>query len=138
MAAAEHGDPESVEAQARVGGCSLRRPPLNLGLAVLCSGHDVATLLRLHRTVSAHKAALPPSGPLGVHEIKHDGYRLIVWRDGRRVRAFTCHGHDWTDRFPAIVETARSAEPPRVASPPPPRARAARLARRVLRLEPRA
>ena len=28
-------------------------------------------------------AAKPPSGPDWVHEIKHDGYRLIVRRDGR-------------------------------------------------------
>jgi ATP-dependent DNA ligase len=27
-------------------------------------------------------AAKPPSGPDWVHEIKHDGYRLIVCRDG--------------------------------------------------------
>jgi ATP-dependent DNA ligase len=30
----------------------------------------------------------PPSGPLWVHEIKHDGYRLVVRRDGSRVRCF--------------------------------------------------
>src|SRR5258705_3776763 len=30
------------------------------------------------------KAARPPSGPLWVHEIKHDGYRLMVCRDGSR------------------------------------------------------
>ena len=28
-------------------------------------------------------AAKPPSGPDWVHEIKHDGYRLIVRRDGQ-------------------------------------------------------
>ena len=28
------------------------------------------------------KVARPPSGPLWVHEIKHDGYRLMVRRDG--------------------------------------------------------
>ena len=28
------------------------------------------------------KVARPPSGPLWVHEIKHDGYRLMVHRDG--------------------------------------------------------
>ena len=27
-------------------------------------------------------AAKPPGGPDWVHEIKHDGYRLIVRRDG--------------------------------------------------------
>jgi ATP-dependent DNA ligase len=54
------------------------------------------------------KVDRPPSGPLWVHEIKHDGYRLMVRRDGSRVRCFTRNGHDWTDRFPAIVDVARS------------------------------
>ena len=52
------------------------------------------------------KAARPPSGPLWLHEIKHDGYRLMVRRDGARVRCFTRNGHDWHDRFPAIVAAA--------------------------------
>ena len=34
-------------------------------------------------------AAKPPAGPGWVHEIKHDGYRLIVRRDGTAVRLFT-------------------------------------------------
>jgi ATP-dependent DNA ligase len=52
------------------------------------------------------KVARPPSGPLWVHEIKHDGYRLMVRRDGSRVRCFTRNGHDWADRFPSIVDAA--------------------------------
>jgi bifunctional non-homologous end joining protein LigD len=52
------------------------------------------------------KVAKPPSGPLWVHEIKHDGYRLMVRRDGQRVRCFTRNGHDCADRFPAIVDAA--------------------------------
>ena len=52
------------------------------------------------------RAERPPSGRLWVHEIKHDGYRLMVRRDGARVRCFTRNGHDWTDRFPAIVDAA--------------------------------
>jgi ATP-dependent DNA ligase len=31
------------------------------------------------------KVDRPPSGPLWVHEIKHDGYRLMVRWDGPRV-----------------------------------------------------
>jgi len=31
-------------------------------------------------------AVRPPSGPLWVHEIKHDGYRLMAWREGDDVR----------------------------------------------------
>ena len=42
-----------------------------------------------------------------MHEVKHDGYRLLVRKEGSRVRCFTKGGHDWADRFPAIVEAAR-------------------------------
>ena len=52
------------------------------------------------------KVDRPPSGPLWVHEIKHDGYRLVVRRNGSRVRCFTRNGHDWADRFQAIVDAA--------------------------------
>jgi bifunctional non-homologous end joining protein LigD len=51
----------------------------------------------------AHK---PPSGPDWVHEVKHDGYRLIVRRDGEAVRLFTRRGYDWTGRYPAIASAA--------------------------------
>src|SRR5258705_12625290 len=47
-----------------------------------------------------------PAGPEWLHEIKHDGYRLIVHRDGARVRLFTRNGPDWTGRYPLIVEAA--------------------------------
>ena len=43
-----------------------------------------------------------PFRPLRLHRI----YRLMVRRDGARVRCFTRNGHDWADRFPAIVEAA--------------------------------
>ena len=34
-------------------------------------------------------------------------YRLIVQREGQRVRLFTRNGqHDWSDRFPLISEAA--------------------------------
>src|SRR2546423_9727570 len=54
------------------------------------------------------KADRPPSGRQWVHEIKHDGFRLMVRRDGARVRCFTRNGYDWADRFPAIVDAART------------------------------
>ena len=53
------------------------------------------------------KVARPPSGPDWVHELKHDGYRLMVRKDGARVRCFTRNGNDWADRFPAIADAAR-------------------------------
>jgi bifunctional non-homologous end joining protein LigD len=47
-----------------------------------------------------------PSGPEWFHEIKFDGYRVRVERDGDRVRLFTRNGYDWTKRYPWIVEAA--------------------------------
>ena len=45
-----------------------------------------------------------PTGPEWLHEIKYDGFRLRVERDGDRVRLITRGGYDWTKRFPWIVE----------------------------------
>ena len=58
------------------------------------------------------KAVRPPSGPEWVHEIKHDGFRLMVRREGPRVRCFTRNGHDWSDRFPAIMDAASRLKAP--------------------------
>jgi ATP-dependent DNA ligase len=44
-----------------------------------------------------------PVGRKWFHEIKFDGYRLRVERDGDRVRLITRGGYDWTKRFPWIV-----------------------------------
>jgi bifunctional non-homologous end joining protein LigD len=52
------------------------------------------------------KASKPPSGPDWVHEIKHDGYRLIVRRDGPTVRLYTRNAYDWTVRLPGIAVAA--------------------------------
>jgi len=46
----------------------------------------------------------PPAGPDWIHEIKHDGFRMLARRGSGRVRLFTRNGHDWTERFPLIVE----------------------------------
>jgi hypothetical protein len=48
----------------------------------------------------------PPCGSSWVHEIKHDGFRLIILK-GADVRLFTRSGNDWTDRFPLITKAAR-------------------------------
>ena len=51
------------------------------------------------------KAPEPPSGTLWLHEIKHDGFRVIARKDGNRVRLYSRPGNDLTHRFPLIVET---------------------------------
>jgi hypothetical protein len=62
-----------------------------------------------------NRAAKPPAGLDWVHEIKQDGYRLIVRRDGDTVRLFTRRGYDWCDRYPAIARQPRSWQPRRCA-----------------------
>ena len=49
-------------------------------------------------------APQPPSGELWVHEIKHDGFRVIARKAGKRVRLYSRPGNDLTSRFPLIVE----------------------------------
>src|SRR5712671_3870403 len=48
-----------------------------------------------------------PSGPQWIHEIKHDGYRLIVRKANRRVRIFTRHGYEWTHKYSVIGRAMR-------------------------------
>jgi bifunctional non-homologous end joining protein LigD len=48
-----------------------------------------------------------PDGPDWIHEIKFDGYRIRVVKEAATVRLFTKSGHDWTHRYPWIVEAAR-------------------------------
>ena len=53
------------------------------------------------------RATAVPTGPGWLHELKHDGFRLILQREGERVRLFTRRGHDWSDRYPLISAAAR-------------------------------
>lgn len=45
----------------------------------------------------------PPKGPEWVHEIKHDGYRMMARRNGEKVWLFTRRGSNWTGRYPRIM-----------------------------------
>jgi bifunctional non-homologous end joining protein LigD len=51
-------------------------------------------------------AVRPPSGDEWLHEIKHDGFRMFVRRDGAGTRLITRNGHDFTSRFPLVVLAA--------------------------------
>jgi hypothetical protein len=53
-----------------------------------------------------------PATPDWIHEVKYDGFRVIVHRDGDRVRLLTRNGHDWSGRYPWIVESAALAAVP--------------------------
>jgi ATP-dependent DNA ligase len=45
----------------------------------------------------------PPTGPGWVHEIKHDGDRLLVRREGASVQLFTRKANTWTERLDHLL-----------------------------------
>jgi ATP-dependent DNA ligase len=48
-------------------------------------------------------AHTPPISPDWLHEIKHDGYRMLARRDRERIHLISRRGLDWAWRFPMIV-----------------------------------
>jgi ATP-dependent DNA ligase len=50
------------------------------------------------------KAPQPPTGEAWLHEIKHDGFRVVARKDGDRIRRYSRPGNDLTYRFTLIVE----------------------------------
>jgi bifunctional non-homologous end joining protein LigD len=49
-----------------------------------------------------------PPGSAWLHEIKYDGYRALIATGGRKAKAYTRTGLDWSDRFAPVVEAAAS------------------------------
>ena len=50
----------------------------------------------------------PPCGPGWIHEIKHDGFRILARREAEHVHLFTRNGYDFTARFPKIAAAVGS------------------------------
>ena len=48
-------------------------------------------------------AKAPPSGLGWIHEIKHDGFRILARKDAAGVRLITRHRNDFSSRFPFIA-----------------------------------
>jgi bifunctional non-homologous end joining protein LigD len=57
-----------------------------------------------HSTPAFRRAG--PRSLVGRNGSTRSSTSLIVQREGKRVRLFTCNGYDWSHRFPLIVQTA--------------------------------
>jgi ATP-dependent DNA ligase len=77
------------------------------GTRILPPGHLFGGMLRIEPCLPS-PAERPPTGPEWVHEIKHDGYRLMARRDPVGIRLLTRNGHDWAPRYPLIVEAVNA------------------------------
>jgi ATP-dependent DNA ligase len=69
--------------------------------AACCS---VPLRLGSSRRASPTKTDKLPSGGQWLHEIKHDGFRIIARKNDGRVRLYSRPGNDFTRQFPLIVE----------------------------------
>jgi bifunctional non-homologous end joining protein LigD len=47
-----------------------------------------------------------PTGSAWLHEVKYDGYRVLVAVSGGEAKVFTRSGLDWTEKFPEVAEAA--------------------------------
>ena len=90
-------------AKANAAGSALRLP-----LPFLNSAHAPVTSAylahRLHPAVPAHQGPTTARRVVWLHEIKHDGFRVIARKDGARVRLYSRPGNDLTRQFPLVVE----------------------------------
>jgi hypothetical protein len=76
------------------------------GLGLLIAPSLIVHLLLGEHLTGVARGTEVPHTPDWLHEIKYDGYRLRLERDGDRVRLLTRNGYDWTRRYPWIVESA--------------------------------
>jgi bifunctional non-homologous end joining protein LigD len=56
-----------------------------------------------------YQPCLPTRAPRSLdwlHEFKYDGYRVLIQRERKRARLLTRNGHDWSHRYPLIIESA--------------------------------
>jgi bifunctional non-homologous end joining protein LigD len=49
-----------------------------------------------------------PTGPQWAYEIKHDGFRFLAVRQGKRVRIYSRGGYDWSDRLPTMISALQA------------------------------
>ena len=52
--------------------------------------------------------AHPPIGPGWLHEVKHDGFRTLAKKQGKRVDVWSRYGTDFTAKFLTIAAAVRS------------------------------
>jgi hypothetical protein len=79
-------------------------PTQNIARRVCGTLREIAELVKTPRS--------PPAGPVWIHEIKHDGFRIMARRDGSKARLISRNGHDLTYRFP-LAAAAVAALPVR-------------------------
>src|SRR5215211_1433168 len=99
------------------------RAKLSQGLAVPCWDRGAGMLMRTpHRWVRPKRRRPPgfilpcqpmladkvPVGDGWIHELKHDGFRIVALKDGDTVCLWSRNGRDWAAEFGAITVAMRA------------------------------
>ena len=50
-----------------------------------------------------------PAGEGWIHELKHDGFRILAFKDGDKVRLWSRNGRDWSAEFVAMRDAMRGS-----------------------------
>ena len=96
------GHPTNRAPLCRVGGLGAppRRGRIGVELVFFWGRPILAPCQAPSTSASPTRSTSVPSGPDWLHEVKYDGYRLRLERDGERVRLITKSGYNWTSRYP--------------------------------------
>jgi bifunctional non-homologous end joining protein LigD len=76
----------------------------------MSASRELQRQLKRYQPCLPRPAKAPPAGPGWIHEIKHDGFRILAERDGKGVSLHSRKGYDFADRFP--LATAAIAKLP--------------------------
>jgi bifunctional non-homologous end joining protein LigD len=90
--------------------CALQPHRLDSGLAAPIFGAHAGVLqrqLKRYEPCLPRSAKAPPAGPGWIHEIKHDGYRIIAERSHGSVQLYNRNGYDFAERFPLAAAAIR-------------------------------
>jgi bifunctional non-homologous end joining protein LigD len=83
------------------------RLPLGRGLSIVCLRHHIGLMLKRAAFIppsNSARRAEPPEGDGWLHEIKFDGYRAQLHKDGDDVILLSKSGKDFTARFKGIAK----------------------------------
>ena len=110
-------DPKDAVTRKPAAAAKARKPAATSPTASTAKSARAAAGSPAPKLDGARKAAMPreltpelatlvdgvPTGDEWLHEIKFDGYRLLVFVDRGKVRMLTRKANDWTARFPGLV-----------------------------------
>jgi bifunctional non-homologous end joining protein LigD len=63
-------------------------------------------------------ASKVPAGDGWIHELKHDGFRIVAFKDGDAVRLWSRNGRDWSAEFVSGARLPGDRDTPELARPP--------------------